>query len=95
MLKNFTNLPFERAAAVITNLKETGKGCVGSFRLSRDRHVEAWLQSFAKQEKPHLRHPLYFVLVRMMTFRRMVSSVTRPENSLLSCSQVIQSLYLS
>lgn len=65
MLKNLCNLPFEEAATVIADLKETGKRVWVHSGYLRDRHrVEAWLyhEFVNKGKKPHLHHPLYFVL---------------------------------
>lgn len=65
MLKNLCNLPFEEATAVITDLKETGKRVWVHSGYLRDRQrVEAWLHNefISKGKKPHLGHPLYFVL---------------------------------
>jgi len=73
---------------------------VGPLRLSErpTACVEAWLHNefISKEKKPHLGHPLYFVLGEMMiSFARMVSSVTKtPEKlqHLLSCSLATWSL---
>jgi hypothetical protein len=65
MLKNLCNLPFDEATAVITKLIETRRRVWLHSGYLRDRYrVETWLYNefVNKGKKPHLRHPLYFVL---------------------------------
>jgi hypothetical protein len=81
MLKNLCNLPHNEAEAIIANLRSSGKRVWLHSGYLKDRHrVEEWLyREFEnKGKKPHLRHPLYFVLGENDDFlARMVSSVTK------------------
>ncbi|MGV2831838.1 hypothetical protein [Myxosarcina sp. GI1(2024)] len=65
ILKNICSQPDDEAGELLRNLKESGKRIwLHPGYLEERCQVEAWLykEFINKGKKPHLKHPLYFVL---------------------------------